>query len=74
MNIQKLRTVLDYIRRQGGIPIDGTGRRLNEDETLTWYGLDELLTADERERVKVELAALAEVERFMEQVRLTNIG
>ena len=70
MNPHKLRTVVEYIRRQGGIPTDGTGRKLNEDEVLVWYGLDDLLTADERERVKQELAFLAEAERLIEQVRL----
>lgn len=69
MNIHKLRMVMDYIRRQGGIPIDGTGRRLTDDETLTWYGMDAILTADERQRVKQELAALAEVDRCIEMLR-----
>ncbi|MCY2928878.1 MAG: hypothetical protein NTV86_05180, partial [Planctomycetota bacterium] len=69
MNIYKLRMVLDYIRRQGGIPIDGTGRRLTADETLTWYGMDEILTVPERQRVKQELAALAEVDRCIDLLR-----
>ena len=72
MNIYKLRMVLDYIRRQGGIPIDGTGRRLNEDEVLVWYGLDAVLTADEQRRVKQELTALAEVDRCIEQLRCST--
>lgn len=72
MNIHKLRMVLDYIRRQGGVPIDGTGRRLTEDETLTWYGLNDVLTADERQRVKQELAGLAEVDRCLELLRCGN--
>jgi hypothetical protein len=69
MNVHKLRAVLEYIRRQGGIPVDGTGRRLSEGEVLVWYGIDGLLTADEQERVKQELAALVEIDEFIEQLK-----
>ena len=64
MNIHKLRMVLDYIRSKGGIPVDGTSRKLTEDETLIWYGVDRILTPDERAWVKQELAALVELDRF----------
>jgi len=40
MNLHKLRVVLAYIRRQAGIPVDGTGRRLSEDEVLVWQELN----------------------------------
>ena len=72
MNIHKLRMVVDYIHRQGGIPFDGTGRRLTEDETLTWYGMDEILTSDERRRVKQELSAMAEVARCIERLQCST--
>jgi hypothetical protein len=69
MNTHKLRMVVDYIRKQGGIPIDGTGRRLTDDETLSWYGMDGIITADERTRVKHALAALAEIDRCIDRLR-----
>jgi len=69
MNVHKLRAVLDYIRRQGGIPIDGTGKRLSEGEVLVWYGIDGLLTADERKRVKQELVAQIEIDEFIDQIK-----
>jgi len=73
MNQGKVRAVLDYVRQHGGIPTDATGRRLREDEVLVWYGLDRLLTVEERRQVKRELAALAEIQAFMEEVRLANV-
>jgi hypothetical protein len=69
MNVHKLNAVLEYIRKRGGIPVDGTGGRLSEGEVLVWYGIDGLLTADERKRVKQELAALIEIEEFIDQIK-----
>lgn len=72
MDGNKIKVALDYIRQHGGIPTDGTGRTLTEDEVLAWYKLDHLLTSEEHRQVKRELAILAEMEAFIDQVRLAN--
>jgi hypothetical protein len=69
MNIHKLRMVLDYIRSKGGIPVDGTGRKLTKDETLIWYGVDRILTPDEQAWVKEELEVMAELDHFRDILR-----
>ncbi len=71
MNIYKLRAIMESIRKQGGIPTDGTGRKLSPEETLIWFDLDGLLMQFEKRQLKEELLALREAEEFMERVELT---
>ena len=73
MNWNKQRAVLEYIRQQGGVPVDGTGRRLNAEETLVWFGLDEVLTPSERAIIRRAVVAMIEVEALIEQVRLRSL-
>ena len=72
MNLYKIRIVLDYIREHGGVPTDTTGNKLSGDDVLGWYGLSDLLTAEERRRVKEELQWMAAFEEFAEVVRLAD--
>ena len=71
MNIYKLRAIMESIRKQGGIPTDGTGRKLSPEETLIWFDMDGLLTPLEKRQLKEELSALKEAEEFMEHIELT---
>ena len=72
MNRYKQQQVMEFIRSHGGLPVDGTGRTLSADEVLAWFGLDEVLTAHEQSEWKQEIAAMLEVEAFMEKLRLTS--
>ncbi len=71
MNIYKLKAIMESIRKQGGIPTDGTGRKLSPEETLIWFDMDGLLTPLEKRQLKEELSALKEAEEFMERIELT---
>ena len=71
MNIYKLKAIMESIRKQGGIPTDGTGRKLSPEETLIWFDMDGLLTPLEKRQLKEELSALKEAEEFMEHIELT---
>ena len=70
MNWHKQREILEFIRSQGGLPVDGTGRILSPDEVLVWFGLDELLSREEALEVKREIAAMAEAKAVVERARL----
>ena len=68
MNIYKLKAIMELIRKQGGIPSDGTGRKLSPEETLIWFDLDGLLTPFEKRQLTEELSTLKEAEEFMEGI------
>ncbi len=72
MNWYKQRQVMEFIRSRGGLPVDGTGRTLSADEVLAWFGLDEVLTAQEQSQWKEGISAMIEDEAFMERLRLTS--
>jgi len=69
MNKYKIRAILGFIQDQGKLPTDQAGVILNEDDLLVWYGLDNVLTSDEKMHVRRELAGLAEAEAFMERIQ-----
>ncbi len=71
MNRYKLESILRLVRDQGRLPTDQWDQVLEGDDLLVWFGLDDVLTADEKVFVKMELAALAEAEACMDQLRLT---
>ncbi len=70
MNRYKIRSILDFIRSQGRLPADERGVILDQDDILVWFGLDNLLTAEEQRQVKQELLAMIEAQAFMERLRL----
>ena len=70
MNWYKRREIIEFIRSQGGLPVDGTGRALSPDEVLVWFGFDKLLTEREQEEVKQEIREMAEARAVSEWLRL----
>ena len=70
MNWYKIRSILDFIRRQGRLPTDEQGVILDEDGILAWFGLSDLLSVEEQRKVKQELLAMIEAQAFMERVHL----
>ena len=72
MNPHKMRTIIDYIRSQGGLPTDQFGGVLDADDLLVWFGLNELLSLDEKRLVKAEFWAMTEAQLLAEQLRLRS--
>ena len=72
MNWHKQREILEYIRRQGGLPVDGTGRTLSPDEVLVWFGLDELLAPGEKRQLMQEISAMTEAKALVERAQLRS--
>ena len=70
MNWYKRREIIEFIRSQGGLPVDGIGRDLSRDEVLVWFGFDKLLTEREQEEVKQEICEMAEAQAISEWMRL----
>ncbi len=68
MNIYKLRTIIDLIRRQGKLPTDQFGQILPVDDLMGWFGLTESLTRAEQLGMKKELAAMVEAELAVERL------
>lgn len=66
MNPYKLRAIVEYLRNEG------KGLSATHDELLRCYGLDDLLSLDEQDAIKRELAAIAEAEAFMDQLRIAG--
>lgn len=71
MNRYKLESIIRMIRDRGRLPVDQWDEVLEGDDLLVWFGLDSVLTADEKVVMKMELAALAEAEACMDQLRLS---
>jgi len=72
MNKHKIWKIVDFIRSQGKLPTDQFGQILPVDDLLAWYGLDECLSSYEQQCVKKELAALAEAQLALEQIRMAE--
>ncbi len=69
MNIYKLRTIIDLIRRQGKLPTDQFGQILPVGDLMGWFGLTESLTRPEQWRMKEEFAAMVEAELAVERLQ-----
>ena len=69
MNIYKLRGIMDRVRSKGPLPTDRWGRVLELQDLLVWYGLDQVLSAEEQDVIKWELQALIDAEEMMDQLR-----
>ncbi len=69
MNRYKLESIIRMIRDQGRLPTDQWDEVLGGDDLLVWFGLDGVLTAGEKVIMKMELAAIAEAEACMDQLR-----
>ncbi len=72
MNIYKIRRIVEWIRANGRLPTDAYGEVLSPDDLIGWFGLNEVLTADEQEYMRKELAAMVEAELSLEGLRLSK--
>ena len=64
MNPYKLKLIVEFLRKEGkGL------RGVSHGELLRCFGLDELLPTDEQDEVRRELAAIADAEIFMDELR-----
>ena len=72
MNIYKIRRIVEWIRANGKLPTDAYGEVLSPDNLLGWFGLNEVLTVDEQEYMRKELAAMVEAELSLEDLRLSK--
>ena len=69
MNPHKIRTIIDHIQSQGGLPTDAFGNILSADDPMAWFGLNDILKSDEQERMKAELGMMAEAELLDDQLK-----
>jgi len=79
MNKQKIRGIVDFVRKQGKLPTDQFGQILPVKDLMSWFELDKCLSANEQEVIKKELAVLVETEETTEKLKLlkqaqTNIS
>ena len=72
MNIYKIRRIVEWIRANGRLPTDAYGEVLSPDDLIGWFGLNEVLTVDEQEYMRKELAAMVEAELSLENLRLSK--
>jgi len=70
MNPYKKQEILQHIRRQGRLPMDRFGNAMTPDDLLVWFDLESMLDAEEQNEIKRELAALADAEAFLDELRL----
>ena len=69
VNLYKIRYILDFIRRQGPLPIDAYGQALSAHDVLVWFGLKDCLTPDELSYIEEELVGIIEAERAVDRLR-----
>jgi hypothetical protein len=69
VNLYKIRSVLEFIRRQGRLPTDQHGQLLLAHDMLVWFGLRDCLTLEELSYIEQELVGLIEAERAVERLR-----
>ena len=69
VNLYKIRSVLEFIRRQGKLPMDQYGQVLSASDLLAWFGLNECLTVDELLYIEEELAGMIEAEMAVEKLK-----
>jgi hypothetical protein len=69
MNGYKIKAIVDWIRGNGGLPTDQFGNTLPPDDLLVWYGLNDLLSAEEQRVMKREPEALVESQIVIDQLK-----
>jgi len=69
VNLYKIRSILEFIRRQGRFPMDPYGQALSASDLLVWFGLKECLTVDELLYIEDELTGMIEAEIAVERLR-----
>jgi len=69
VNLYKIRYVLEFIRRQGRLPMDQHGQLLSAHDMVAWFGLGDCLTLEELSYIEEELVGMIEAERAVERLR-----
>jgi len=72
MDKRKVWNILDFIRGKGKLPTDQFGQILPVDDLLVWFGVAECLSAEEKRHVRLELAAMAEAQQTLEELRMAE--
>ena len=72
MSKRKVYSILDFIRRQGRLPTDPFDQILAVDDLLSWFGLDECLSAGERRQLRLELGVMAEAQQALEELQMAR--
>ena len=72
MDKHKVWNILDFIRGKGKLPTDQFGQILPVDDLMVWFGVAEHLCTDERRAVSLELAAMAEAQQTVEELRMAE--
>ena len=69
VNLYKIRYIMEFIRRQGKLPVDQYGQVLCASDLLAWFGLSECLTVDELSYIENELVGMIEAEIAVERLK-----
>jgi hypothetical protein len=72
MNPHKIRAIVEYIRRQGGLPTDEFGSIMAIDDVMVWFDLKQMLDGDEQRQMKAEIRLMAEAQVLADQFRLRS--
>ncbi len=72
MNERKVRSIMDFVRRQGNLPTDQFDEVLPVDDLMSWFGLDGLLSPAEERRVRLELAIMAEAQQSLAELKMAE--
>jgi hypothetical protein len=72
MSEQRIQSILEFIRSQGKLPTDQFGEVLAVDDIVDWFGLDGYLSREEMRWLKTELAAMAEMQTALDQLRMSE--
>jgi len=65
--MRNIHEIAKHIKNNGKLPVDRWGQILEVDDLMVWFGLNEKLTDEEQEQMKIELAVMVETERFIQQ-------
>jgi hypothetical protein len=63
---------MKWIQDRGRLPTDQFGNTLEAADLVVWFGLNRVLDSEESKMVERELAALAEAEAIIDQLRATT--
>ncbi len=69
VNLYKIRSIVDFIRRQGKLPADQYGNILSASDILAWFDLSKCLTPEELLYIEKEFAGLIEAELALERLK-----
>ena len=72
MSEQKIRSILEFIRGRGRLPTDQFGEVLAVDDLVGWFGLDACLSGEELRCLRRELAAMAEIQGALDELRISE--